>query len=277
MNSSNTQFLTMIQAKKNTWVNWSEVWNYRELIGFLAIRDIKVKYKQASLGVLWVLAQPVFTMLTYTFLFGRVAKLDSEGLPYSIFSFAGLVPWAFFSSSLGKGSNSLVGGGALLSKVYFPRIIIPLASLIAGLLDYALALLSLFILMAFYGLEPQLNWLVGLPLLTVWIFTLAFGMSCWLGSLNVKYRDVGHLLPFLTQVWMFATPVVYSIKVLPEKYLAFLYLNPMVGIVEAFRGLLFQRPVDLSLVFSSLILTMVVFLFGVRYFSKTERTFADII
>lgn len=267
----------MIQAKKNTWVNWSEVWNYRELIGFLAIRDIKVKYKQASLGVLWVLAQPVFTMLTYTFLFGRVAKLDSEGLPYSIFSFAGLVPWAFFSSSLGKGSNSLVGGGALLSKVYFPRIIIPLASLIAGLLDYALALLSLFILMAFYGLEPQLNWLVGLPLLTVWIFTLAFGISCWLGSLNVKYRDVGHLLPFLTQVWMFATPVVYSIKVLPEKYLAFLYLNPMVGIVEAFRGLLFQRPVDLSLIFSSLILTMVVFLFGVRYFSKTERTFADII
>lgn len=272
-----TQEVTSIQAEKATSLNWTEVWNYRELIGFLALRDIKVKYKQATLGLLWVLAQPVFMMLTYTFLFGRVARLDSEGLPYSVFSFAGLVPWAYFSGSLSRGSNSLVGGGALFSKVYFPRIIIPLASLLAGLLDYALALLTLIALMAFYGLYPKPEWLFGLPLLTLWIFALAFGMSCWLGSLNVKYRDVGHILPFLTQVWMFATPIVYSLEVLPKKYLPLLYLNPMVGLIEAFRGLLFQRPMNLELMISSLIITIVVFLFGVRYFSKTERTFADII
>jgi len=275
--ASNLEWVSIGGPSSKKGAKWREVWRYRELIWFLALRDIKVKYKQAFLGLIWVLAQPLFMMVTYTFLFGRVAGLDSEGLPYSVFSFSGLVPWAYFSGALGRGSHSLVGGGALFSKVYFPRIIIPLASLVSGLLDYVLALLSLFSIMAFYGFFPKVGWILGVPLVTLWLFILVFGMSCWLGSLNVKYRDVGHLLPFLIQVWMFATPVVYSLKVLPEKYQPFTYLNPLVGVIEAFRGILFGKPVEAGLIISSLVITGIVFQLGVSYFSKTERTFADII
>jgi len=278
MSSETSLKITLIRgSEQQKWICWKEVWEHRELIVFLVIRDIKVKYKQASLGILWVLAQPLFMMLTYSFLFGRVAGLDSEELPYSVFSFAGLVPWAYFSGAMGRGSLSLVGGAALFSKVYFPRVIIPVSSLLAGLMDYGLSLATLFLVMAFHGLSPSFHCLWGIPILTFWIFLLAFGMSCWFGSLNVKYRDIGHVLPFLTQVLMFATPVVYSMRVLPHQYLPFVYLNPLAGIIEAYRGVLFNRPVDPLLLGSSILITIVVFLTGLRYFSKTERSFADII
>jgi len=255
----------------------SELWNYRELIYFLSLRDIKVRYKQAVFGVAWVIAQPLFTVLTYTFLFGKVAKMASDGLPYSVFVFSALVPWTYFISALNKGSMSLVGSGALFSKVYFPRLVIPLAAVLSSLLDYAISFLCMVLVLAFYGIYPRWSWLLGVPVVTFWIFVLSSGVSFWLGALNVKYRDVGHIIPFVVQIWMFATPILYSISVIPQRFQMWINLNPMFGLIEAYRSVIFAREIDWSSTGISLVLTLLVFVTGSIYFAKTERSFADII
>lgn len=270
---------TIVRSKSNPWklVNLREVWRYRELIYFLSWRDIKVRYKQAAFGVAWVIAQPLFSMLTFTFLFGRVAKMESDGLPYAAFSFCALVPWNYFVSAINKGSLSLAGSGALFSKVYFPRLIIPIAAVAAGVVDYVIAMGSLVLVLAWYDFYPQLSWLVGIPLLSFAMVALACGMSLWLGALNVKYRDVGHLLPFFIQLWMFLTPIVYPLSAIPARYSAWARLNPMTGIIEAYRSVIFNRPFDWSSMSFSLLITAVMLISGMFYFSRTERKFADIV
>lgn len=269
----------LIQSRASLWqsINLPELWRYRELIYFLSLRDIKVRYKQAVFGIAWVVAQPLFTVLTYTFLFGKVAKMASDGLPYSVFVFAALVPWTYFTSATSKGSMSLVGSGSLFSKVYFPRLVIPLAAVLSGLVDYIISFICMALVLAYYGMYPTWGWLVGIPVVTCWILLLSSGVSFWLGALNVKYRDVGHIIPFLIQVWMFATPILYSWSVIPERFQVWIKLNPMVGLIEAFRAILFSRTVDVSNIGISILITMIIFVSGMIYFAKTERSFADII
>ncbi len=279
MHSSESVSEILIQSKTSVWklINLKEIIRYRELIYFLSLRDIQVKYKQAALGVAWVVAQPLFMMLSYTFLFGKVARMDSEGLPYAAFSFSALVPWSFFVGAIQKGSLSLVGSGSLFSKVYFPRLVIPLAAVVAGLLDYFISLICLFVILAFFGFTPKLSWFVGLPIVTLWIFILASGISFWLGALNVKYRDVGHILPFLVQVWMFLTPIVYPLGVIPERFQIWLKCNPMVGVIDTYRAILFERPLDPLAMGLSLGISVILFASGATYFARTERSFADIV
>ncbi|NBX76303.1 MAG: ABC transporter permease [Proteobacteria bacterium] len=254
-----------------------ELWSYRELIYFLSLRDIKVKYKQAVFGVAWVIVQPLFTVLTYTFLFGKVAKMASDGIPYSVFVFSALVPWTYFTSAMNKGSMSLVGSGALFSKVYFPRLVIPLAAVMSGLLDYMISFFCMVLVLAYYGIYPQWGWIVGVPAVTLWIFILSSGVSFWLGALNVKYRDVGHIIPFIVQIWMFTTPILYSISVIPQKFQMWIKLNPMYGLIETYRSVIFSRPIEWASLSVSLALTLIILVSGSVYFAKTERSFADII
>ena len=259
------------------WSDIQEIWAYRELIYFLCLRDIKVKYKQAALGVVWVIVQPLFWMVSYTILFGKIAKMDSQGIPYSVFSLAALVPWMFFTGACSRGSLSLVGSGTLFSKVYFPRLIIPLSSVLSALFDYLVSVICLVFVLAFYGHMPQWWWLPGLAVSTLWVVVFSIGLSCWLGALNLKYRDINHLLPFIMQAWMIITPVVYPLKVISEKYRWALNLNPMVGIVESYRAFLFGGAVETSTLICSFAITLLVFLTGIVYFKSTERTFADIV
>lgn len=271
--------ILVIKNRAGFWqaLDLKELWKYRELIYFLTLRDIKIRFKQAALGVAWVLAQPLFLMATYTFLFSKVAKLDSQGIPYQVFSLCALIPWGFFSSALNKGSLSLTGSGALFSKVYFPRVIIPIAAILASLIDYLVGLCCFLVMLGFYGYSLSWAWIIGIPVVTLWLFILSCGVSFWLGALNVKYRDVGHLLPFLAQVWMFLTPIVYPFSVIPDRYQFWVSLNPMVGIINAFRSVFFNLPVDYSSMALSLLVTSLFCAFGLAYFLKTERSFADII
>ncbi|NBX92235.1 MAG: ABC transporter permease [Proteobacteria bacterium] len=270
---------TVVRSSRGSWnlINLDELWRYRELIYFLCWRDIKVKYKQAAFGVAWVVAQPLFTMVTFTFLFGRVAKMDSEGLPYSAFSFCALVPWNYFVSAINRGSLSLAGSGALFSKVYFPRLVIPIASVMAGLLDYVIAVGTLVLVLGWYGYYPQVQWLLGIPALTCSMVALACALSFWLGALNVKYRDVGHLLPFFVQLWMFLTPIVYPLSAIPKRFHLWAKLNPMTGIIEAYRSVFFNRICDWQALGISLAMTVCLLISGMFYFAKTERKFADIV
>lgn len=270
---------TIIKSTGHPWqlVNFKELWKYRELVYFLSLRDIKVKYKQAFFGVAWVVVPPVFNMLIYKFLLGTIAQINSNGVPYEVFSFVALVPWAYFSGALSRGSLSLAGSGALFSKVYFPRLIIPIASVLSGLVDYLISFFCLFFLLAYFGYYPNWAWVLKLPLLTLWLSVLGAGVSFWLGALNVKYRDVGHILPFLTQVLMFVSPIVYPADLVPARFQGFVKWNPLYGIINEYRNVFFQSPSDSTSVWLSLLVTVIIFVSGTWYFAKTERSFADIV
>ncbi|HIQ08073.1 MAG TPA: ABC transporter permease, partial [Anaerolineaceae bacterium] len=222
-------------------LNLGELWQYRELIGFFIWRDIKVRYKQTLLGAAWAIIQPVFTMVVFSLFFGKLAKVPSDNVPYPIFSYAALLPWQLFAKALNDASRSLVGGRNMLTKVYFPRLILPLASLLGGLVDFAIAFLVLLGMMWYYRvpLTPQ-AWtvLLFLPLALL----TALGVGLWLAALNVLYRDVGYALPFLTQAWMFITPIVYSSTLVPEKWRMVYALNPMAGVINGFRWALLDTP-----------------------------------
>lgn len=257
------------------------LWEYRELLYFLAWRDIKVRYKQTILGVLWILIQPVVTMIVFSLLFGQLLSVPSGDVPYPIFNYAALLPWNYFASSLIKSSTSLVGSTQLITKVYFPRLLIPLASILSGLLDFAIAFLVLIGMMVVYGLAltPAI---VMLPAFLLLAIITALGFSLWLSALNVRYRDVNYLIPFLVQVWMYATPVVYGTTLIPEQYRFLLALNPMTAVVEGFRWALLGSgvsDVQLSgiLYVASIAIALLVLITGAYYFRRTERTFADII
>jgi len=272
------QFL-VLSPQRHWWeaLHIEEFWRYRSLIFFLTWRDVMVRYKQAVLGIGWAVFQPALTVLTFSLFFGKLAKVPSDGVPYPVFSFAAMLPWTYFTSALGRGSNSLVSAGGLLSKVYFPRLIIPLSAVVAGLVDYAVTTAILIPFLMFHGFFPTFTWLIGFPILTLYCVALAMGMSLLLSALNVKYRDVSYILPFFIQIWMFATPIVYPLSLIPETYRKWALLNPMAGIIEGFRSIFLGRPIAYEpLVYSTVIITVLLFV-GIVYFLKTERSFADVV
>ena len=242
----------------------------------LTLRDIKVRYKQTVLGFTWAIIQPVMLMVVFSIFFGGFAKMPSDGLPYPIFVYAGLLPWTFFANSVSSAANSLVGSANLVSKVYFPRLIIPLASIGSGLVDFAIAGAILLGLMLFYGVGWSLNLLLA-PFLIAGVIFIALGVGTLLCSLNVAYRDFRYVIPFMIQFWMFATPVVYPASLVPEAWRWVLYLNPMAGFVEGFRAAFLGGSIDFGGIALSLGVAFSMFLLGVAYFEKVERQFADII
>jgi lipopolysaccharide transport system permease protein len=266
-------------APSKGWVplRLNELWEYRELLYFLTWRDIKVRYKQTALGAAWAIIQPVFTMVIFSLFFGRLAKMPSDGVPYPIFSMAGLVPWTFFVYGLSQASNSLVGSQNLIKKVYFPRLVIPISSLCSGLVDFAIAFVILFVMMFYYGIAPGWNilWIPAFILLTL---VTSLGVGLWLSALNVEYRDVRFTIPFLTQFWMFATPIAYPSSLLSEPWRTVYGLNPMVGVVEGFRwGLLGTQTQPGPMVLASVGAAIFLMITGAFYFRRMERTFADVV
>lgn len=254
-----------------------ELLEHRELLGFLAWRDITVRYRQTLLGAAWALLQPMAAMAAFSLVFGRLARLPSDGLPYPLFAFCGLLPWQCFATALGASANSLVGNAALISKVYFPRLVLPIASTAPALVDLAVSLLALLVMMAGYGVRPTARWLL-LPLLIAWLPLASLSAGLWLSALSVRYRDVRHTLPFLTQLWMFVSPVVYPASLFPVSVRPWLGLNPMAGVVETYRwALLGTAVLDWRMVALSAVVTLALLFSGTMFFRRTERAFADVV
>ena len=258
-------------------LNLRDIWEYRELLYFLVWRDVKVRYKQTVLGAAWAILQPVMTMLVFSVFFGRLAKVPSDGIPYPVFAFTALLPWQLFAYALSESSNSLVSNQNLITKVYFPRLVIPIAAVLAGLVDFAIAFVILLGLVLYYGIVPTAA-VALLPLFMLLAVTTALAIGLWLSALNVKFRDVRYTIPFLTQFWMFATPVAYPSSLVPERWRALYGLNPMAGVVEGFRWALLgkaQGPGPLLVV--SVAAVVVLLVGGLMYFRRTESTFADVV
>lgn len=264
---------------RNSWfdLDLPGVWRYRELLWFLVLRDVKVRYKQAALGIAWAVIQPLFAVLIFTFIFGVFARIPSDGLPYPIFAFSAMLPWTFFSEATRRSALGLVGDAALISKVYFPRLVVPLSNVLTPVADFVVALVIFIPVMLFYGIPLTLNALL-LPVLLLMTLLLSLSIGLWLGPLNVRYRDVTHTLPFLLQLWMYSTPIVYPLSMIPERWQALYSINPMVGLIEGFRwALLGGGSLDLQAIAIGGCVTLVLLLTGVVYFRKSERYFADII
>jgi lipopolysaccharide transport system permease protein len=260
------------------WValNLRAVWDYRELLYFLTWRDIKVRYKQTALGAGWAIIQPFMTMVAFSVFFGQLGKIPSDGVPYPIFSYAALLPWTFFAYALSNSSNSLVGSANLISKVYFPRLVIPVSSVLAGVVDFVIAFVVLLVLMAYFGIAPTTR-VCLLPAFLVLGLITALGVGLWLSALNVEYRDVRYTVPFLTQFWLFATPVAYPSSLLAEPWRTLYGLNPMVGVIEGFRWTLLDTPAPGAMLGLSVLMAIAVLLSGAYYFRRMERTFADVV
>jgi lipopolysaccharide transport system permease protein len=257
-------------------IDFAELWRYRELIVFYALRDIKVRYKQTLLGIAWAVLQPVLTMVVFSIFFGNLAGVPSDGIPYPLFAYCGLVPWQLFAYALTQSSNRIVEDAQVISKVYFPRLIVPLASVIAGLVDFTIALGTLAAMMLYYGISP--GWaILTLPLFTLLAVMAALAVGLWLSALNVRYRDVRYTIPFLAQFWLFVTPVAYSSSLVPAQWQTLYGINPMVGVVNGFRwALLGITPPD-PMLFVSVTATVVFLIGGLFYFRRMEKSFADII
>lgn len=254
-----------------------ELWAYRELVYFLIWRDVKVRYKQTVLGVAWAIIQPVFTMVVFSLFFGRLAKMPSDGIPYPLFSYAALVPWAFFSHGLTLASNSLVGSSNLIKKVYFPRLAVPIAAVTSGLIDFSIAFVLLLGMLLYYGVVPSIH-VVWLPLLLLLTLVTSLGVSLWLSALNVQFRDVRYVIPFLTQLWLFATPIAYPSSLLSEPWKTVYSLNPMVGVVEGFRwALLGTETAPGPMIIVSTLAALAILVSGIFYFRRLEKSFADLI
>ena len=255
-----------------------ELWEYRELLYFLTWRDVKVRYKQTVLGAAWAIIQPFFTMVVFSLFFGNLAKIPSDGIPYPIFSYAALVPWTFFANGMSQSSNSLVGAANLIKKIYFPRLVIPISAVVSGVVDFALAFIVLLGMMLAYGIVPTIN-VIFLPLLLLLAFVTALGVGMWLSAMNVQFRDVRYTVPFLTQFWMFATPIAYPSSLIENDVLRTIYgINPMTGVIEGFRWALLNTDTapGPTIVVSSLA-AMALLVSGAYYFRRMEKTFADVV
>jgi lipopolysaccharide transport system permease protein len=268
-----------IIAPSHGWLNLNlkEVWEYRELLYFLVWRDVKVRYKQTALGAAWAIIQPVMTMLVFSVFFGRLGKIPSEGVPYPIFAYTALLPWQLFAYSLTESSNSLVASQNLIQKVYFPRLVVPMAAVLAGLVDFAISFVVLLCLMAYYRIWPGLA-ILALPAFVVLAVASALAVGLWLAALNVEYRDVRYTIPFLTQFWLFVTPVAYPSSLVPGKWRLLYGLNPMAGVVEGFRwALLGSKGGTNSMLAVSVAAVVLLLLGGLMYFRRMEKTFADVV
>ncbi len=277
LNGANSRIIRIEPSKGWVSLKLRELWEYRELMYFLTWRDLKVRYKQTFLGVLWAVIQPFFTMVVFSLFFGRLAKMPSDGIPYPIFAFSALVPWTFFTNGLTQASNSLVGSANLITKVYFPRLAIPIASVLVGTVDFVLAFAILLCMMLYYGIIPTVN-IVWLPLFLVLVIFTSLGVSLWLSALNVQFRDVKYVIPFLTQFWLFATPIAYPSSLLHEPWRTLYGLNPMVGVVEGFRwAMLGAKTAPGPMMIVSASVASLVLASGAIYFRRMEKIFADIV
>jgi lipopolysaccharide transport system permease protein len=259
-----------------TALNLRELWTYRELLYFLTWRDVKVRYKQTALGAAWAILQPVFMMIVFSLFFGRLAGVESKGIPYALFALAGLVPWTFFANAVTNSGNSLVGSANLITKVYFPRVLVPAAAVAAGLVDFIVAFLTLVVAMLYYKVGLTLN-LLMLPVLVVLTTLFALAVGMWMSALNVKYRDVRFALPFVIQIWLFVSSVIVPSTALPHEWRWLLFLNPMSAIVESFRAALFGQPFPWRALGIATVITAVAFVYSAYSFKRVEKTFADII
>ncbi len=258
-------------------INFRELWEYRELLYFLIWRDVKVRYKQTFLGGIWAILQPFLTMVVFSVIFGYLAKVPSEGLPYPIFTYAALLPWQLFAHSVTESGNSLVLNQQLVTKVYFPRFVIPLASILAGLVDFGIGFIVLIIMMLFYGITPTIA-IIFLPLLIVLVVATASAIGLWLSALNVQYRDVRYIIPFIVQFWFFITPIAYPTSLIPDRWRVLYSINPMVGVVEGFRWALLGSGTAISpLIAISVLVIFILLVGGLYYFRRMENTFSDFI
>ena len=277
--SSAKSLPTLLITPAQNWASLglAELWEYRELIYFLTWRDIKVRYKQTVLGAAWAIIQPFFMMVVFSIFFGHLAKVPSDGIPYPIFTFCALLPWQLFAHALSESSNSIVANERLITKVYFPRLVVPISAVLAGLVDFAIAFVVLLGMMAFYGIMP--TWaVVTLPLFILLAIMTALGVGLWLSALNVQYRDVRYTITFLTQFWLFLTPVAYPSSLIPEKWRPLYGLNPMAGVVEGFRwALLGKTEGPGPLLAVSVAVVVLIFVGGLYYFRRMEQTFADVV
>ena len=254
-----------------------ELWEYRELLYFLAWRDVKVRYKQTALGAAWAIIQPFFMMVVFSLFFGKLGGIPSDGIPYPVFVYCALLPWQLFAHALSEASNSIVANERLITKVYFPRLVVPISAVLGGLVDFAIAFVILLCMMAYFGIAPNVM-ILTLPLFLVLAVVTALGVGLWLSALNVQYRDVRYTIGFLTQIWLFATPVAYSSSIVPERWRAYYGMNPMAGVVEGFRWALLgktQGPGAMLLVTTLVVILILVG--GLYYFRRMERTFADVV
>jgi lipopolysaccharide transport system permease protein len=277
--AENTEPWDIIISPSKRWVplNLHELRDHHELLYFLIWRNIKVRYKQTVLGGAWAIIQPFFTMIVFSIFFGRLAGISSEGVPYPIFAYTALVPWTFFASALSQASNSLLEHERMITKIYFPRLLLPVSAVLSGLLDFAISFSILIGMIIWYGLTPTMG-LLFLPLFILTATLTALGVGLWLSALNVQYRDVRYVIPFLVQFWLFVTPIAYSSNLVPEKWQALYGLNPMTGVVEGFRwALLGISYVSIELVLASLLTMFVVLISGLYYFRRMEETFADVV
>lgn len=270
------QPIVSIRPGRRAGLGLGDLWSYRDLLYFLTWRDVKVRYKQTAIGAAWAVIQPASTMIIFTLFFGRLAGVPSDGLPYPLFAYAGLLPWTFLANAVAHSSNSLVGSANLITKVYFPRIIIPSAAVGAGLVDFAIAFAILAGLMAYYGIALTPG-IVLLPALTLLTFLLALGVGMWMSALNVKYRDIRYALPFLVQLWMFVTPIIYPTSMVPERWRWVITLNPMSGIVEGYRASLFGSNLDWRSLGISIFLTLALLVYSTYTFRRMEKGFADVV
>jgi lipopolysaccharide transport system permease protein len=269
--------LVVIQpSKKWSLLSLKDIWAYRELLFFLTWRDVKVRYKQTALGAAWAILQPLFMMIIFTIFFGRLAGVASSGIPYPLFALAGLVPWTFFSNAITASGNSLVGSANLITKVYFPRLIVPAAAMLAGLVDFVLAFAMLIVLMFYYRVALTVQ-ILFLPVLVLLTALFALGVGTWMSALNVKYRDVRFALPFIIQLWLFISSVILPSSSIPQKWRWILLLNPMSAVIEGYRSALFGLPFDWPALGLASVLTIVTLIYAVYSFGRVERSFADII
>jgi len=258
-------------------VPWRELWEYRELAYFLSWRDIQVRYKQTAIGIAWAILQPLLTMLVFTLFFGRLGKIPSDGFPYAVFTLAALVPWTFFANGLTQTANSIIDNSNLITKVYFPRLVVPIASMMSRLVDFALAFILLICMLPAYGIWPTAR-VLALPAFLLLALITALGVGLWLAALNVKYRDVMYVVPFMSQIWLFCTPVAYPSSLLPEPWRTLYGINPMVGVVEGFRwSLLGEATVPWAMIIVSTVVAIFMLVSGTYYFRRMERSFADIV
>ena len=269
---------TRIEPSKG-WIplNLKEIWEYRELTGIFIWRDLKVRYRQTVIGALWAIVQPFLTMVIFSIFFGRLGKIPSDSIPYPIFSFTALVPWTFFANGINLASNSLVNNSDMIKKIYFPRLTMPFASVLAGLVDFILAFIILLGMMFYYGFIPTVN-IIWFPFFVLLAMTTALGVGIWFSAMNVQFRDVRYMIPFITQIWLFATPVAYPSSMLSEPWRTLYGLNPMVGVVEGFRwALLGTDAAPGMMFFVSSFVSLIILISGIYYFRRMEKVFADVI